>query len=136
MPLANNYVFTKTVIDADVLLKAFHNQFRVVATRNYTDKKGVLKDGLTLTLGVMYDDFDYGVDKKTGLARDNNIYQTFDVTVLDRSQPVKKGDFIALEEFDEENSYAINFELILRFKKLRLLQPKAQTQSQPVKNHV
>ena len=128
MALINSFVFTKTVIDADALLKAMHNQFRVASVRPFVDKKGILANGLTLTLNVLYDDFDYGVDKKTGQPRDNNLYQNFDVTVLDRSQPVKKGDFISLGDFDAENSFAIGFDLLLRFKSLRILQPKPQTQ--------
>lgn len=123
MSLVNTWFFTKTIVDWDKIAKAMHNQFRVVSSRPYVDKKGLLPDGVSLTLMVMKDDFDYGVDKN-GQQRENNLYQNFDVTVLNRKHDIKKGDVVRLLDFDEEHSYAINFDLLLRFKDVEILQPQ------------
>jgi len=121
MSLTNSYFFTKTIINWETIAKATHNQFRAVSVRNYVDKKGVLPEGFTLTLMVLKDDFDYGLDKN-GISRENNLYCTFDVTVLNRKHPVKKGDVLRLLGFDEEHSFAIGFDLLLRFMDYEVLQ--------------
>ena len=127
--LTNTFKFTKTIVKGQELIDAMHNQFRVVASRDYTDKKGILPDGRCLTLQVLYDDTDYGVDKKTGKLRDNNVYQTFDVTVLNRNENFEKGDIVALYDFDEENSFAFDFTLILRFRDCKKIQSKASAKT-------
>lgn len=123
MPLTNTYVYTETIIKIDELLKAFRNQFRVVTSRPYSDKNGKLPDGYVYTLLVLHDDMDYGKDKK-GNQRDNNQYQTFDVTILNREHVAKKGDTIKLIGFDSEHSYAIGFDMLLRFTDIQILQPQ------------
>ncbi len=121
MSLINTWCFTKTVIDWSAIEKATHNQYRVVSVRPYEDKKGKLPDGYSLTLMVLKDDYDYGIDKN-GNPRENNLYQNFDVTVLNRNHDIIKGDIIRLLEFDSENSFAINFNMILRFKDCEIIQ--------------
>lgn len=121
MALINTWNFTKTTIDWFAIEKATHNQYRVVSVRNYVDKKGLLPEGYSLTLMVMKDDYDYGLDKN-GQPRENNLYQNFDVTVLNRKHPIKKGDTIRLHDFDSEHSFAIGFDLLLRFKDYEVLQ--------------
>lgn len=116
MSLINTWFFTQTIVHWATIAKATGNQFMVVAVREFQDKKGKLPDGYTLTLMVLNDNFDYGIDKKTGKPRENNRYQNFDVTVLTRAHPVKKGDHIRLLGFESELSYAINFDMLLRFK--------------------
>lgn len=120
MALINTWEFTHTVVNGDAILEATRNEYRVVSVRQYVDKKGKLKDGYTLTLMVLYDDHDYGVDKN-GVPRENNVFQTFDVTVFSRAHDVHKGDYVRLIDFDEEHSYAINFDLILRFRDYEVL---------------
>lgn len=122
MSLINTFVYTRTVIDWDKMAEALHNQFRVVSSRLYADKKGILPEGVTLTLTVLKDDFDYGIDKKNGKPRENNLYQNFDVTVLNRNHDFKKGDVIRLIGFDAENSFAIGYDLLMRFKDAELIQ--------------
>lgn len=125
MSLVNTFLFTKTVIDWEAFAKATHNQYRVVSARPYTDKKGALPEGYTLTLMVLKDDFDYGVDKH-GVERENNIFQNFDVTVLNRNNPVKKGDMVRLKDFDAEHSFAIGFDLLLRFRDYEVIPAQAK----------
>ncbi|MBQ2884811.1 MAG: hypothetical protein IJE43_13710 [Alphaproteobacteria bacterium] len=84
MSIINSWNFTRTVIDWEKFSQATHNQYRVVSSRPYVDKKGVLPNGVNLTLQVIKDDFDYGVDKE-GKPRENNLFQNFDVTVLNNN---------------------------------------------------
>ena len=120
MGIVNAFMFTNTVIDADKFLNATHNRYRVVSVRPYVDKKGVLPEGFNLTLQVLKDDMDYGIDKD-GKVRENNLYQNFDVTVLSRQVEPKKGDMIKLSGFDSENSYVIGFDLLMRFRNIEVI---------------
>ena len=124
MAIANSWFFTRTVIEWPIFAQATHNQYLVVSSRPYTDKKGKLPNGVSLTLQVLKDDFDYGVDKE-GRPRENNLYQNFDVTVLNDKLQVNKGDMVQLVDFDFENSYAIGFDLLLRFKDANVIRPQA-----------
>ncbi len=121
MAISNQWFFTKTIIEWDKFAEATKNQFRVVSVKEYTDKKGELKDGLNLTLQVIYDQFDYGVDKN-GKQREDNLFHNFNVTVLNRNHNVEKGDIISLLDFDKEHSFVISFDMILRFNDLKILQ--------------
>ena len=123
MALITTFFFTKNIIDAEKILKATRNNYKVVSARLYSDKKHELPDGVTLTLMVVADDFNYGVDKN-GQPRESNLYQNFDVTVLNRKHTFKKGDMVRLLDFDAEHSYAIGFDLLLRFKDAELIQPQ------------
>ena len=128
MSIVNSWNFTRTVIDWDKFARATHNQYRVVSSRPYKDKKGVLPDGVSLTLQIIKDDFDYGVDKN-GNPRENNLFQNFDVTVLNNKIDATKGDMVQLLDFDAEHSYVINFDLLLRFKNAKVVKPNLATQS-------
>jgi len=121
MALTNIWKFTKTVIDWDLIAKSTHNKYQVVSVRKYVDKKGLLADGYILTLMILIDDFDYGFDK-SGQPRENNLFQNFDVTVLTRKCNVKKGDIVRLLNYDAEHSYAIGYDLLMRFKDFEVIQ--------------
>jgi len=127
MSIINSWFFTKTVIEWPVFEQATHNQYRVVSVRPYIDKKGKLPNGTSLTLQVIKDDFDYGVDKE-GKPRENNLFQNFDATVLNDKIDVKKGDMVQLLGFDAENSYVIGFDMLLRFKDAKVLHPQTPSQ--------
>lgn len=127
MSIVNSWNFTKTVFEWDKFAEATHNQYRVVSSRPYKDKKGILPDGIALTLQVTQDDFNYGADKD-GNPRENNLFQNFDVTVLNNKIDVKKGDVIQLLDFDAVHSFVINFDLILRFKDAKVLKPASPAQ--------
>ena len=122
MPINHSYLFTHTVIDIDKLLSGTHNEYRVVSTRRYSDKKGILPEGISVTLQIIKDDIDYGYTK-TGEPRENNLYQNFDVTILDASLSLAKGDIIQLIDFVPEHSFAVGFDLLLRFKSAKVLKP-------------
>ena len=63
---------------------------------------------------------DYGVDKN-GRKRDNNVLNTFEVTVLNGQSevPFKKGEKVSLVGFIPEKSYVIGFDLLLRFRDVK-----------------
>lgn len=132
MGITNGWVFTKTYFDAPKFLAATGNAYRVVSARPFNDKHAKLPDGLTLTLTILEDNYDYGADKKTGLKRENNVCQNFDVTVLDRSCTPQRGDIVQLVDFDAENSFVIKFDYILRFHGVKILQ---SAQAQNGENH-
>lgn len=118
MPIANAWVFTETKFKAEDFLANTHNMYRLVSQRPYVSKKEPDVKGITLTLLIAKDDTDYGNDKKTGLKRDNNTLNTFDVTILNGKDHinVQKGDYVRLIDFIQEKSFIIGFDLILRFK--------------------
>ncbi|WP_243131009.1 hypothetical protein [Leuconostoc citreum] len=78
---------------------------------------------MTLTLQVVKDTADYGIDKKSGLKRDNNVLNTFDVTVLNGVQRLdaQKGDVIRLGTMIVEKTFIIGFDLILRYKDVQVI---------------
>lgn len=115
--------FVKTVIDMDTFLKNTGNKYKVVSQNPFMDNSGKAgSKGTTFTLLILEDSTDYGIDKRTGIQKDNNVFETFDVTILDgttRHITLKKGDLVSLEGFIPELSYAIDFNLILRFRTIR-----------------
>lgn len=122
MALINSWVFTRTIIQWEKIEAATHNQYRVVTSRPYkgNEAKG-LPAGLNVTLQVLVDDFDYGVDK-LGIERENNVFATFDATILGYTGTVKKGDLVSLHDFDENNSFVLDYNMILRFRDMKVLQ--------------
>lgn len=118
MPIANAWVFTETKFKAKEFLTNTGNMYRLVSQRPYVSKKEPDEKGVTLTLAITKDSTDYGSDKKTALKRDNNILNTFDVTILNGKEhiSVKKGEYVRLIDFIPEKSFIIGFDLILRFK--------------------
>lgn len=119
--MINTFVYTKTIFDAEKFLKNTGNVFELVAQRPYRDKKGILPDGVTVTLHILQDNGEYGIDKDTGRQRCNNKGQNFDVTILCGSQflNIQQGERVSLMDFDSENSYVIKFDLCLRFKGIK-----------------
>ena len=118
--IQNSWVYTRTSFDAETFLKATRNVFQFVSGKPYQSKKNPEDKGVTLTLLVMYDDMDYGVDK-SGRKRDNNVLNTFDVTILNGHSELsfKKGDKVSLAGFIPEKSYVIGFDLLLRFRDVK-----------------
>lgn len=120
MPIQNSWVYTQTQFNAEKFLKATQNIFQVVAQKPYQSKKNPDDKGTSLTLLITHDNMDYGVDKN-GRKRDNNVLNTFDVTILNvKSEvPFKKGDKVSLVGFIPEKSYVIGFDLLLRFRDVK-----------------
>lgn len=120
MPIQNTWKYTKTTFDSDTFLKMTRNSFQFVSQKPYQSKKSPEDKGVTATLLITHDDMDYGVDKQ-GRKRDNNVLNTFDVTVLNGKAelPLKKGDKVSLAGFIPEKSYVIGFDVLLRFKDIR-----------------
>lgn len=121
--LAHTNFFTEKRVLGEELKKSFGNDFIFVTSRPYIDKKGILPNGFTATLQVVHDSNDYGVDSRTGKPRDNNVFQTFDVTILDGTDGTQfqKGQHVRLGKFRGDISFEINFELILRYESMEAI---------------
>lgn len=123
MPLQNTWLLTHTVFDDQKFKANTNNQFVLVSQRPYASKKNPQDIGVSVTLQVVKDIGDYGIDKKTGLKRDNNVLNTFDVTVLNGAQRLdaQKGDIIRLGQMIVEKTFIIGFDLILRYKDVQVI---------------
>ena len=120
MPIQNSWVYTQTQLDVKKFLEAMGNEFQFVSPKPYQSKKNPDDKGVTLTLLIIHDSMDYGVDK-SGRKRDNNVLNTFDVTILNGQSevPFKKGEKVSLVGFIPEKSYVIGFDLLLRFRDVK-----------------
>lgn len=120
MAILNSWVYTQTMFDAGLFLKVTENEFLFVAQKSYQSKKEPNDKGVTLTLSIIHDNMDYGIDKN-GNKRENNLLNTFDVTILNglSEVPFKKGDKVSLIGYIPEKSYVIGFDTILRFKDVK-----------------
>lgn len=123
--------YVRQLIDAKQMLADFGNTFMVVSSKPFKGKpeKG-LEAGSTFTLQVMKDDSAPRYDKG-GQLQDNNLYESFDVTIPGLAYPsdIRKGDKVRLGNFMPEVSYYIDFKLILRFDGITKLQSKPQMPS-------
>lgn len=133
MAIQNGYRYVKSVFDMDKMLKDFGNQFRLVSQKPYKGKpeKG-LAAGTTVTLQITRDNSAPIIDKATGKPKDNNVFETFDATIIGATYPLPlaKGDYVALGNFLADVSYYIDFNFILRFGAIKKLQPMPQAQGQ------
>lgn len=114
----NSMSYTKTFFDANKFLANTKNKYRVVGQKPYLDKSGKAgKQGVTLTLQIVEDVGDYGLDKE-GNKRPTNLFENFEATILNgqTKMDLNKGDYVSLGEFDQEHSYVINYDVILRFR--------------------
>ena len=123
MSLQNAWYFSQNSFNDTKFKSVTNNQFVLVSQHPYASKKNPQDIGVTLTLQVVKDTADYGVDKKTGMKRDNNVLNTFDVTVLNGVQHLdaQKGDVIRLGAMIVEKTFIIGFDLILRYKDVQVL---------------
>lgn len=121
MALINSWVYTNTIFNVEKFLKATHNEYQFVAQKSFQSKKNLEERGVVVTLLVIHDDEDYGVDKKTGMKRDTNVLNSFDVTILNGkdSLSMKKGEKVTLVDFIEDKSFVIGFDLMLRFRDIK-----------------
>jgi len=123
--IKRSYRYIKHVIDAQKLLEDFDNRFLLVSQRRYNGKivdcKVITPEGVTVTVQILTDRSEPVIDKTTGEIMDDNVYETFDATIIGASYPLplKKGDIVSLFNFETDNSYYVDFNLILRFKGIK-----------------
>lgn len=117
MAIENSWKFTDTIFNSEEFLKNTSNTFRLISQRPYTNKKDPSDHGLIISLQITKDITDYGKDKKTGIQRDNNVMNTFTVTILNKKDhmDIKKGDYVRLINYLPDKSFIIGYELILRY---------------------
>ena len=62
--MVNFTIYTETLFKAEEFLKATNNNYLLVGQRPYLDNNGKAgSKGVTLTLQIITDNADYGVDK-------------------------------------------------------------------------
>ena len=117
----NSSKFVKTVIKIDDLMRITGNKFKVLATKPYEGKNDI-KPGITLDLLILEDNAPAGYygTKPDGSPKEGIMFQNIRVTVCngekDKSMAdLKAGDDISLYDFDENHSYFIDYNMILRF---------------------
>ena len=79
------------------------------------------KTAFMLFVGAEYAKRGWVMQLHYGCKRDNNVLNTFDVTILngESSIPFRKGEKVSLGNYLPEKSYVIGFDLILRFDSIR-----------------
>ena len=116
--------YIRTVIDWDSMNRDWGGSYILVSQRPYRGKpEAGLAPGATVTLQIMQDAHDHGVDK-AGRPRDNNALETFSATIVGCTYPLplQKGDKVKLGGFMPDASYFIDFSLILRFSSIEKAQ--------------
>ncbi len=130
--MLNSWKYVETVVHGEKLNADFGGVYRLVSQRPYKGKpEAGLAAGITACLMVLEDHSEPTIDKATGKPKDNNVFETFEVTIpgLAYPAPFAKGDYVALDGFMPEASFSIDHNLILRFKTLRAASaPKSQGQ--------
>lgn len=114
-------------IDWDGMNRDWGGKFAFVSQRPYKGKpEAGLAPGATVTLQILEDAHDHGVDK-SGRARDNNVFETFPATIVGCAYPLpfNKGDTVKLDGFLPEASYYIDYSLILRFSAIEKVGPSS-----------
>lgn len=119
--LNNGYRYVKTLIDIDQLLKDTKNKYRLISQRGFKEKRNengeiVIPEGTTLGLQILEDHSEPVIDKNTGEPKPDNVFETFEVTIVGVQYPlpIKKESLVRLYDFMPEYSYYINFNFILR----------------------
>ena len=116
--------YVRTVIDWAGMDKDWGGSYVFVSQRPYRGKpEAGLAPGATVTLQIMQDAHDHGVDK-AGRQRDNNTLEVFSATIVGCTYPLPfaKGDKVKLGGFMPDASYFIDFSLILRFSSIEKAQ--------------
>lgn len=123
--------FVKTEIMDQELAKITGNVYRVLSVNAYKGKDDV-PEGVNVTALVLHDNAPEGYygTKKDGTPREGIVYQNINFTLLTGDtrktmQDLHAGDMISVFDIDQEHSYYIDFDLILRFKRYEKINNKA-----------
>lgn len=122
--IKDSYRYSTTTINGKKFMNDTGNKYRLVGQREFKGKPDKnIPAGVIVTLQIIEDNSEPVIDKATGRVKDNNVFETFDATIVGVAYPLSlnKGDYVALEDFKEDISYYINFNLILRFGGIKLL---------------
>lgn len=104
------YRYVQQLINGDKFLADTGNKFLFISQR--PGKKGV-----NVTLQIIEDFSEPIVNKTTGEIAEDNRLETFDITVENCQYPLpfSKGCMVSLRDFDQKNSFYIDYKLLLRF---------------------
>ncbi len=120
----NETKFAKTVILVDDFLKITGNHFKALSLDTH-DGKGKTPNGVRINALIMEDNAPagfYGLKKDGITPREGVKFQNITLTIINGNpseifQELKVGDEFSVFDFDPENSYYINYSLILRFRR-------------------
>lgn len=120
--LNNGYRYVRNIIDIDKLLKDTGNKYLLISQRGFKGKRNengeiVIPEGTTLGLQILEDHSEPVIDKNTGESKPDNVFETFEVTIVGVQYPlpIKKGSLVRLYDFMPEFSFYINYNFVLRF---------------------
>lgn len=120
--LNNGYRYVRNIIDIDKLLKDTGNKYLLISQRGFKGKRNengeiVIPEGTTLGLQILEDHSEPVIDKNTGEPKPDNVFETFEVTIVGVQYPlpIKKGSLVRLYDFMPEFSFYINYNFVLRF---------------------
>lgn len=120
--LNNGYRYVRNIIDIDKLLKDTGNKYLLISQRGFKGKRNengeiVIPEGTTLGLQILEDHSEPVIDKNTGEPKPDNVFETFEVTIVGVQYPlpIKKGSLVHLYDFMPEFSFYINYNFVLRF---------------------
>jgi hypothetical protein len=120
----NETKFAKTVILVDDFLKITGNHFKALGLDAF-DGKGKTPNGVRINALIMEDNAPagfYGLKKDGITPREGVLFQNITLTIINGNpseilQDMKVGDEFSVFDFDPDNSYFINYSLILRFRR-------------------
>jgi hypothetical protein len=134
--------FAHTVIDGDLLEKITGNRYLVLSINPYKGKDDV-PEGVNITALIQEDHAPegfYGFKADGFTPREGVKYQNINITILSGNtiktmQDLHVGDEIAVFELDQQHSYFIDFNLILRFKRYKKLNKKGDRNENSQSTH-
>ena len=104
--LKNTNRYAETIVKGEDFLKDTGNKYCFVSQCKYKGKpdKSIPAD-TTVTLQIIEDHSDLVIDKATGRVQDNNVFETFEATIIGAPYPLPfhKGDYVALEGLKKRN---------------------------------
>ena len=126
--IKNGYRYIRHLIDIDRFLADTGNRYMMTGQR---PDKGKINDdgtvvrppGVRMTLQILVDNSEVLVDRESGEIKEDNMYETFVVTIVDAKYPLplQKGSIVSLKQFLPAHSYYIDYNFILRFGDYELL---------------
>ena len=122
----DGYQYTQTLFDDEKFKQTTENVYKVQDVQPYNDKKGKLPDGVKLTLTILKDHLPHKESEVDGFETMDNVGTNFDVTVLSRDVIPKRGQFVRLGEIDQDNTFIIKFDFILRYKSIQVVNVNQQ----------
>lgn len=114
--IKNAYRYITQLFNWKQFLKDTGNNFTFTGQRPSHGKVA----GVIVTLQMNEDNSDPIIDRETGEIKENNYLEVIEVTIVDATYPLAftKGDKVSLDDFRQDLSYYIKYNLVLRCGKI------------------